>query len=69
VPTNTPTSIVNKLNSEIYQIIQLPEVKVRLSKDGFEPVTQNSPTQFKEFLTGEINRWSKIVKELAITAE
>ena len=69
VPTNTPTNIVNKLNSEIYQIIQLPEVKVKLSKDGFEPVAQNSPTQFKEFLTGEINRWSKIVKELAITTE
>ena len=34
VPTNTPTNIVNKLNSEIYQIIQLPEVKVKLSKDG-----------------------------------
>ena len=68
-PPNTPVEITQKLNSEIYAIMKLPDVKDRLFKEGFEPMPPNTPQQFKDFIQQDIAKWSKIIKELNITTD
>lgn len=68
-PALTPDSIVSKINIEINEIMQLPDVKERLFKEGFEPVTIKTSVKFREFLQNEISKWTKIVKETNISAD
>lgn len=68
-PPNTSAEIVNKMNTEIYAIMKLPDVKERLFKEGFEPMPTYTPTQFKDFIQKDIAKWSKIIKESNITTD
>jgi tripartite-type tricarboxylate transporter receptor subunit TctC len=68
-PPNTPESIIRKINLEIYAIMQLPDVKEKFFKEGFETLPNKNPAQFKDFLQNDIAKWSAIIKEANITAE
>ena len=68
-PPNTPEPIIKKINLEIYAIMQLPDVKEKFFKEGFEVLPNKNPAQFREFLQQDIAKWSAIVKEANITAE
>jgi tripartite-type tricarboxylate transporter receptor subunit TctC len=68
-PPNTPESIIKKINLEIYAIMQLPDVKEKFFKEGFESLPNKNPAQLKDFLQNDIAKWSAIVKESNITAE
>jgi tripartite-type tricarboxylate transporter receptor subunit TctC len=68
-PAKTPENIVKKINKEINDIMQLPDTKERLYKEGFESVAEKTPEQFKDFLEIQISKWTKIVKEANISAE
>ena len=68
-PPNTPESIVKKINLEIYAIMQLPDVKEKFFKEGFESLPNKNPAQVRDFLQQDIAKWSTIVKEANITAE
>ncbi len=68
-PPNTPASIVQKMNTEIYAIMKLPDVQERLFKEGFETMPTKTPQQFKEFIQQDIAKWKKIIKESNITTD
>lgn len=59
-PAKTPVEIVNKLNEAIVKVLNLPEVKARLAEQGSEPVG-NSPTEFKQFIAAEVDKWRSLV--------
>ncbi len=61
-PAGTPKDVVNKLNSEIVKILQMPEVKERLNSQGFE-IRTSTPEQFAAYIKSEIVKWAKIVKD------
>ena len=67
-PARTPPAIVKQLNAEINTLMQLPEVRTSLGREGFEPVATNSPEEFGAYLQAEIRKWSKLVKDGGITA-
>ncbi|MEK7876294.1 MAG: tripartite tricarboxylate transporter substrate binding protein [Pseudomonadota bacterium] len=67
-PAATPQEIVNRLNSEILQIVAQPAVKDQLLKMGFE-IVPNTPQEYAEFLRREHARWGKVVKDLGLKAE
>lgn len=58
----TPRDIVARLSAEIGKIMQLSEVRERLSSQGGESIT-NTPEEFTTFLNAEIVKWAKVVKE------
>ena len=60
-PAGTPREIVNKLNAEIVKALQLPDVKERLTSQGFETRT-STPDEFAAFIKSEIVKWAPIVK-------
>jgi tripartite-type tricarboxylate transporter receptor subunit TctC len=67
-PAATPKEIVNRLNSEIVQMVALPNVREQLTKMGFE-IVANTPEQFATFLREENVKWGRVVKDLGLRAE
>jgi tripartite-type tricarboxylate transporter receptor subunit TctC len=67
-PAATPRDVVNRLNSEILQVVAQPAAKEQLLKMGFE-IVPNTPEQYAAFLKEEHGRWGKIVRELKLKAE
>jgi tripartite-type tricarboxylate transporter receptor subunit TctC len=67
-PAGTPREIVNRLNSEILQVVARPATSEQLLKMGFE-IVPNTPEQYADFLKAEHARWGKIVRDLNLKAE
>jgi tripartite-type tricarboxylate transporter receptor subunit TctC len=61
-PAGTPRPVVDKLNAEIVRILQLPDVRARLSAEAFE-LPADTPDQFAGIIKSELTRWAKVVKE------
>jgi tripartite-type tricarboxylate transporter receptor subunit TctC len=67
-PAKTPSAIVDKLNATVNAGMKEPALQPRLTSNAFDNVPANTPAQFREFVAGEIQRWSKVVKEAGIVA-
>ena len=67
-PGKTPRPVVARLNKEVTGILQMPEIKARLSGDGSEPVGSTSEA-FAAHIKSEIAKWAKVVKEAGIRVE
>ena len=61
-PAGTPAAIVNRLNTEINRILELPDVKSKLAEQGLTS-RGNTPAQFGVFLREEITKWAKAIKD------
>jgi tripartite-type tricarboxylate transporter receptor subunit TctC len=67
-PAGTPKDVIAKLNQTLNQALAAPEIKARLIKEGFEPLTM-SPMQADAMLRKEIKRWAAQIKQAGITPE
>ncbi len=67
VPAATPRANVTKLNAEIVRILNLPDIKERLTSQG-AILVGNSPEEFSTFLRSEMATAAKIVKAAGMTA-
>ena len=61
-PAGTPKEIVGKLNAEVVQMLALPEVRQRISREGADPVG-STPAEFTERFRDEVAKWGKVVKD------
>jgi tripartite-type tricarboxylate transporter receptor subunit TctC len=68
VPAGVPRTIVSRLHAETVRIIQLPDVKQRLSLDAAEPAG-TSPEEFGAFLKAEIARWTRVAQAANIKVD
>ena len=60
VPAGTPAEIVTKLNAALNRAVMQPDVVVRLTALGVEPVN-NSVEAFSRFFSSELARWKDVV--------
>lgn len=60
-PAGTQQAIVAKLNAEIVKILNISDVKERLSVVGIETLS-STPAQFSAFIKDETAKWAKVVK-------
>jgi tripartite-type tricarboxylate transporter receptor subunit TctC len=60
-PAGTPDAIVNRVNTELQQVLGTPSVRDRLQGQGMETLG-GSPAEFGQFIRSEIERWSRVVK-------
>ncbi|QWE17193.1 tripartite tricarboxylate transporter substrate binding protein [Polynucleobacter sp. AP-Nino-20-G2] len=67
-PANTPKAIVDKLNSQLINVLNNPEIKAQLNSKGFDVVT-STPIQTADYIKSEVNKWGPIVKKSGATAE
>jgi tripartite-type tricarboxylate transporter receptor subunit TctC len=68
VPAGTPKDIIALLHRETAKIIALPDIKERLATLGFEPVV-NTPDEFGEQISAEIEFWGKVIRAANIKAQ
>jgi tripartite-type tricarboxylate transporter receptor subunit TctC len=65
-PAKTPQPIIDKLNAEIVKVLQQPDVKKTLTETLGMDIQAMSPAETGKFLTAQIERWGKIVKDNGI---
>ena len=68
VPAGTPREVVARLNSEILRIVNAPEMRDRLGKQGAD-VRTNTPEEFGTFIRSETAKWAKVVKDANIKVD
>ena len=64
----TPVAIVNKLNTEINRILQMPDVRDRLGALGAE-IIGGTPKEFADHIQREIPKWAKVIKDAGVRLE
>ena len=67
-PARTPATIVGKLHLETVNALALPDLRSKLAELGLEGVG-NSPAEFASFITSEIPKWAKVIKEAGIKGD
>jgi tripartite-type tricarboxylate transporter receptor subunit TctC len=67
-PAATPREIIAKLNQDITQILNMPEMRETLSSQGLQPVT-GTPEQFGALIKDDLARWANVIRAAGITAE
>lgn len=61
-PAGTPKEVIERLNKEINASLAMPELTKRLEDMGAR-VIGGSPDQFASFLSADIARWARAVKD------
>lgn len=67
-PAGTPPAVINRLNSEINRILELPAVKDRIQQIGGNPLAL-SPAAFAAKATEDSRRFGALIRERGIKSE
>jgi tripartite-type tricarboxylate transporter receptor subunit TctC len=67
-PARTSPEIVARLNRETVRALEAPEVREKLTAQGFE-VVGSAPQTFAAFVATESDKWAKVVRDYNIRAE
>jgi tripartite-type tricarboxylate transporter receptor subunit TctC len=67
-PAGTPAAVVNKLHAELEVLLKSAETKKRLESEGAD-IVRMDPAEFGRFMSAEMVKWTKVVREAGITAE
>jgi tripartite-type tricarboxylate transporter receptor subunit TctC len=67
-PAGTPADVVRKLNAETVAVLQMPDVRRRLTESGVLP-TSSSPDAFASYIAKETARWGKLIRANGIKVE
>lgn len=65
LPAGTPRAIVERLDREVGQVLQRPDVLQRFAADGAEP-DYLSQDAFRQYVLAETTKWTKVVKDAGI---
>lgn len=69
VPAGTPAAITQRLNTEIYKILQKPEVQSTLLQQGIAVQAAMSTDAAHERLRAEVAKWAKVIADAKIKAD
>ena len=67
-PAHTPDDIVARLNAEMVKALKDPATAEVIAKAGFD-ITPSSSAELADFVTVEIVKWAKVVKDSGAKAE
>ncbi len=67
-PAGMPKDIVARLSMLIEKVVNTPDVKESLGRQGLEPQT-STPEQFAAFIHGEVEKNAKLIKLIGMKAE
>jgi tripartite-type tricarboxylate transporter receptor subunit TctC len=65
-PAKTPPEIIARLNREVVTLLNLPDVKDSLFKQGIE-AAPGTPEEFGAYMKSEIAKWRKVVQASGAT--
>ena len=64
-PAGTPKDVVGKINGELVRMLNVPEIRRRISQEGADPVG-STPDAFATRVKNEITKWTKVIKTSGI---
>lgn len=64
-PAGVDRKIIDKLNAEVNRVLQLPDVKERLSQIGADPVG-GSAEGFERYIRADTKKWAKVIRDAGI---
>lgn len=67
-PARIPAEIVQRLNSEIVAVLQLPEIRDRLAHEGVE-TKPTSAEEFGKLLASDVARWARVIERAGVRIE
>jgi len=67
-PPGLARDIVAKLNEELVAILEAPDVRASLLKQGLAPKT-GSPAELARLIETDLERWGRVVREARISAD
>jgi tripartite-type tricarboxylate transporter receptor subunit TctC len=67
-PGGMPDAMVQKLATEVLQIMASPDIDEKARTQGFR-VDARGPDKFVPFLQSEVERWAKVIASAKITAD
>ncbi|HZL28857.1 MAG TPA: tripartite tricarboxylate transporter substrate binding protein [Acidobacteriaceae bacterium] len=67
-PRGTPPAIIEKLNKAFVGALDAPEVRTKLTAEGYEKVG-STPAQMAETIRSESAKWDRVIKAAHITAQ
>ena len=66
-PAGTPVPVITKINADTLRVLQMPDVKNRLSALGFE-IQGSSPREFETLVRADAEKFQRIIKDAGIKA-
>lgn len=69
VPTGTPQPVIARLFSDSQQVMQMPDVRDALDKQGLDVEISKNSAEVAEKIKAETAQWTKLIKEVGIHAE
>ena len=67
VPVGTPAAVIKRIFDASAQVVQLPEVRQALAREGTETATSKSPEDFAAFVAEDSKFWVRLVRDAKIT--
>jgi tripartite-type tricarboxylate transporter receptor subunit TctC len=64
-PAGTPPKIVNRIHDDVVKILQMPDIRRSLEKQGAEPVG-DKPQELSAYLEQAAVKWQKLFAKLGI---
>jgi tripartite-type tricarboxylate transporter receptor subunit TctC len=68
VRAGTPKDIVARINAQLSSIMAMPDMKSRIVEQGFIPVTMGV-AETEKFVSADVERWGKIIRDGNIKSE
>ena len=67
-PAATPAPVLQRIHSDVVQVLQTDTVRARMTDIGLTPVG-NTATEFNAYIRADIVRWAAVVKQANITLD
>ena len=67
-PAGTPRPVIDKIQADTAHALASPDVQKRAQDFGLQ-VVASSPQQFDAFITSEMQRWARVIKDANIEQE
>ena len=68
VPAGTPADIIDRINHDLAQAMQAPDIRERLAALGLEPAT-STPQEFADIIREDTKRIQRLVRAGKISAD
>ncbi|MEI7428673.1 MAG: tripartite tricarboxylate transporter substrate binding protein [Betaproteobacteria bacterium] len=67
-PAKTPKALVDKIQSDIKQAMNTPEVRDKMNKLGIDMIN-SSPEDFDQYMKSELTKWTSVAKQAQIKSD
>ena len=64
-PAGTPAAVIDKLNAELAEIVQIPDVKEQMTKQGYQAAVRPA-AQMDARIRSEVDKWIQAAKQAGV---